>query len=47
MAQLKSLTESGKWLFKDGQLVQDVNTLSIEDIVNAEALNVTNQLIGG
>jgi len=47
LAQLKTFTETGKWVFKDGQLVQDVNTLTIENIVNAEAINVTNQLIGG
>lgn len=42
-----NLVQDGKWLFIDGQIVEDPNKLTVDDLVNAEAVTMTNQLVGG
>lgn len=37
----------GKWLYKDGDHVADVDNLSIDDLIQAETLTMANQIIGG
>lgn len=45
--EVKALTGAGKWLFIDGNIVENPAQLTVDDLVRADTLTMTNQLVGG
>lgn len=43
----RQVTDNNKWAFLDGNMVEDTSDLTIDQIVNAEEIQLTNRLIGG
>ena len=47
LTRMDELVKDGKWAYLNGNVVQDMNDVTIDDILNTETITMTNPLVGG